>query len=52
MSEMACPTRVFSKALTSVMLAGLVRPLMTVYLTYQTSKDPISLSSGMASSRG
>lgn len=38
------PDEGVSKALTSVMLAGLVRPLMTVYLTYQTSKAPISLS--------
>ena len=33
-----------SKALISVMLAGSVRPLMTVYLTYQKSNAPFSLS--------
>ncbi|KAJ5086739.1 hypothetical protein NUU61_008046 [Penicillium alfredii] len=32
-----------SKALTSVMLAGLLRPLMTVYLTYNAKEAPASL---------
>ncbi|CAG8254601.1 unnamed protein product [Penicillium nalgiovense] len=33
-----------SKALTSVLLAGFVRPLMTVWLTYDAGKAPVSLS--------
>ncbi|KAJ5506686.1 Fatty acid hydroxylase [Penicillium expansum] len=33
-----------SKALISVLLAGLVRPLMTVWLTYDANKPPASLS--------
>ncbi|CAI7666115.1 unnamed protein product [Penicillium palitans] len=33
-----------SKALISVMLAGFVRPLMTVWLTYDANKAPASLS--------